>query len=267
MWQGTLIKMRTEWQDPVLYTLVDAVKPENTIRINNLVGRSLMIRHRGEINCIHCGQSIRKTFGEGSCYPCFTRLPQNDICILKPELCHYHKPEDPCRDPEWGERNCFIPHVLYLAVSSGLKVGITRHTQVPTRWMDQGASYALPVLRVADRFAVGRIEHALTAAYNDRTNWQRMLKHQVPEHDLLAERDRVLSLVHEEHEPIPDAQVYCFNYPALEWPQKVKSFNLEKTDTVQGRLIGIKGQYLILDRGVLNIRKHSGWRVTLDLED
>lgn len=264
MWQGTLCKMLVRQEDPLSYTLRDAFAGPS-LALNSLLGMRLAISHRGERRCVHCGSTTPKLFGEGSCYPCFVQLPQNDICILKPELCHFHDKANPCRDAAWGERHCFQPHVLYLAVSSGLKVGITRQTQVPVRWMDQGASHALPVLRVADRLTVGRLEHTLAQHIPDKTQWQRMLRHEVPEVDLLAERQRLLKLVEGQHEAeVLEPEIWTFTYPALEWPTKVKSLGLEKLERVEGRLMGIKGQYWILDTGVVNIRKHSGWCVTVE---
>ncbi len=265
MWQGTLCKMLIQHEDPLSYTLHDAFGGPG-LELSDLLGSHLSLRHNNERRCVHCGSSTNRLFGEGSCYPCFTTLPQNDICILKPELCHYHDTGNPCRDAAWGERHCFQPHVLYLAVSSGLKVGITRQSQVPVRWMDQGASQALPVLRVADRLTVGRLEHALAAHIPDKTHWQRMLRHELPEVDLMAERQRVLDLLDGGGQAeLLEPRIWSFTYPSLAWPTKVKSLGLEKLNRVEGRLMAIKGQYLILDNGVINIRKHSGWCVQVEV--
>ena len=264
MWQGTLVKMGTEYAQPVRYQLADAFGAPG-IELNGMLGKRLRLSRAGGLRCVHCGLPIPKTFGEGSCYPCFVRLPQNDMCILKPELCHYHQEANPCRDPEWGRRHCFMPHILYLAVSSGLKVGITRESQLPTRWIDQGASLALPVLRLPDRLSVGQVEHFLAGHLPDKTHWQKMLRHEVPDVDLLAERRRVLDLLGGRFavEVMPEQEPWRFEYPSLEWPLKVTSRSLEKEESVEGRLLAIKGQYWILDRGVFNVRKHSGWCVQL----
>ncbi len=267
MWQGTLTKMGTRHEAVVAYTLADNSCAENSIEMNALLGRKLRVQATGNRFCVDCGAPATSLFRQGSCYTCFTTLPQNDECIFKPELCHYHSTTNPCRDPAWGERICFAPHVLYLAVSSNLKVGITRQTQVPVRWMDQGASYAVPVLKVKDRLTVGQIEHSLKGHFADKTNWQRMLKNEVAEVDLNAARQQVLERVSHEHEVIEDPPIYTFEYPSLEWPAKIKSFNLEKNPLIEGRLIAIKGQYLLLDSGVINIRKFGGWEVSLDVED
>lgn len=264
MWRGTLAKMETRYAEPVGYRLVDAFGGPS-LDVNSLLGKHLRIAREGGLRCIHCGLPTAKAFGEGSCYPCFVRLPQNDLCILKPELCHFHEAANPCRDPEWGRAHCFIPHILYLAVSSGLKVGITRESQVPTRWMDQGASLALPILRLPDRLSVGRVEHFLAAHLPDKTHWQKMLRHEVPEVDLAAERLRVLELLGDRFqvELLPEQAPWRFQYPSLEWPRKVVSRGLEKEEAIQGRLLAVKGQYWILEGGVFNVRKHAGWGVHL----
>ena len=262
MWSGTLVKMGVQVETPVSYRLEDAFQGP-ALALNPLLGERITLERDGPCRCIHCASPTNRLFGEGSCYPCFQRLPQNDICILKPELCHFHNPADPCRDPAWGERNCFQPHVLYLAVSSGLKVGITRERNLPTRWLDQGASRALPVLRLPNRLAVGQVEHFLAGHLADKTHWQRMLRHEVPEVDLAAERRRVLDLLggRFEVEVLPEREPFTFEYPSLQWPVKVVSRSLEKQASIGGRLLAIKGQYWILDGGVVNIRKHAGYGV------
>ena len=195
---------------------------------------------------------------------------------MSPEKCHFHL--GTCREPEWGERNCMVEHVVYLANSSGLKVGITRGTQVPTRWIDQGAVDAIPMLRVSTRYLAGLAEVACKQHVADRTNWRAMLKGDVPELDLVAERERILGLIGDdlarlraEHgenslravEESPQA----LSYPVDVWPAKVKTHNLDKTPDVEGTLEGIKGQYLILDTGVINIRKFTGYEVRFRVLD
>ncbi len=266
-WEGTLCKMRVRHETPVQYVLEDAFEGDlRSLPLNDLLGHRIRLSTEGAIRCVHCGQPTRKSFGDGSCYDCFRRLPQNDICILKPELCHFHIEKDPCRDPEWGLKHCFQPHYLYVALSSGAKVGITRQVNIPTRWIDQGAHQAIPVARVADRFSVGKLEHHLARTFSDRTQWQRMLKHQIPELDLATQVETVIADFPEEYREfiLEDRPLYQFNYPHLRWPEKVKSANLEKMPLIEGELIAIKGQYLILDTVVLNVRKHSGWHVRLE---
>lgn len=266
---GHLRKMVTQLEAPVHYQLP---LDDELVDMAPLIGQPIRLEYTGEIHCQHCGRKTRKSFNQGFCYPCFTRLPQCDSCIVKPEKCHYQ--EGTCRDPSWGERHCFQPHVVYLANSSGIKVGITRGEQVPTRWMDQGAIQALPILEVDTRLHSGLIEQIIAAHVSDKTNWRTMLKGQVEPLDLKAERDRLLSLcalqldsLREEYgvEAIRelDAEVVEINYPVEVYPAKVGTHNLDKNPVVEGVLQGIKGQYLILDTGVINIRKFAAYNVEL----
>src|SRR6478672_4318516 len=140
---GTLSKMKTTQSSPVKYELTLG---EVQYDITSLVGKTIRLTYSGNIYCENCGKQTKKSYAEGVCYPCTMKLASCDLCILKPETCHYDK--GTCREPKWGEENCFKPHIIYLANSSGLKVGITRKTNVPYRWMDQGASEALPIMEV-----------------------------------------------------------------------------------------------------------------------
>lgn len=242
--------------------------------LNDRLGTPLRLEWQGVIHCVHCGRHTRKSYGQGHCYPCFKRLARCDMCIVKPELCHYF--QGTCREPEWGETHCFTPHVVYLANSSGLKVGITRKTQLPTRWLDQGAIQGLPILEVASRQQAGFVEVLLKEAVSDRTNWRAMLKGEVDTLDLYAARDRLLEPLASELDALRkthgadairrlDADVQTFSYPVRAFPHKVASHNLDKTPRVEGVLEGIKGQYLILDTGVINLRKYSGYQVRATL--
>lgn len=268
---GGLRKMRTRLDSPVSYALPLG---EELVELNPLIGRPISLVYQQEINCLNCGRKTRKSFNQGFCYPCFTRLPQCDSCIVKPEKCHYH--EGTCRDPAWGEQHCFQPHVVYLANSSGLKVGITRREQIPTRWIDQGAIQALPVLEVDARLHSGLIEQMIARHVSDKTNWRTMLKGGNPPLDLQAERDRLLELCADELDALCrnlgdgairrlNAEVVDIEYPVLEYPGKISTHNLDKNPEVTGVLLGIKGQYLILDTGVINIRKFSAYKVQLSI--
>lgn len=270
---GNLRKMRVELAEPVQYALR---LNDEAIPLNPLLGQQLSLTYTGTINCIHCGRKTKKSFNQGYCYPDFIKLAQCDSCIIKPENCHFAA--GTCREPEWGEANCMQPHYVYLANSSGLKVGITRHNQIPTRWIDQGATAALPVMRVNSRRLSGLMEVAFKDHVADKTSWQKMLKGPAEPLDLLAERDTLLEQLQggierlqAEHgagavELLSDATVVDINYPVLNYPAKVTSFNLDKDPVVSGRLEGIKGQYLIFDTGVINLRKYGGYEVTVVAE-
>lgn len=265
---GNLRKMRSTLAEPVDYQLPLS---DLLIPLNPYLGQKVRLAYVGDIHCIHCGRKTSKSFNQGYCYPCLTGLAQCDRCIVSPETCHYH--EGTCREPEWGERHCMQKHYVYLANSSGLKVGITRGENIPTRWIDQGAVQALPVLTVESRYQSGLAEVLFKQFTADKTNWRAMLKGQVDEIDMLQARDRLLEqvaggIVELQKRFGLQAIQFCeaaeaaqISYPVLEYPVKVTSLNFDKTPEIEGTLMGIKGQYLILDIGVLNIRKFAGYRV------
>jgi hypothetical protein len=273
IWRGTLRRMRvTPGEDghPARYALADGFwnpderQPDHPL--NDHLGGELFLDFTGTIACAYCGRASKKTFGQGFCYPCFQARAEADVCIVKPELCHYHEAENPCRDNDFAHRHCFQPHVLYVALTSGLKVGITRRENIPTRWLDQGATDAVPLAELPDRRTVGQLEARLRDQLGlaDKTHWTRLLKNERGEGDLQAYADQVLAHLRDlDVEPLPASErsPRSFRFPVLAYPEKVKSFNLDKDPLVAGELRGIKGQYLLLDRGVINLRKFSGYRV------
>jgi hypothetical protein len=263
---GNLLKLKTNHNNNnVEYKLPLG---DELIELNSLVGKSISLKFDGIINCLDTGRVIKKSFGQGYSWESFTTKASCDTCIFKPELCHYSV--GTCREPKWGEEFCLKPHVIYLANSSELKVGITRETQVPTRWMDQGASFALPILKVKDRHTSGMIEVEIGKKLGDKTNWRKMLKGDVSEIDLLKIKKEVLKdfkpiIEKFGAEVLPD-DIYEFNYPVEVYPTKVTTLSFDKTPEVSGILQGIKGQYLIFDHGVLNIRKHQGYSVSFEIK-
>ena len=267
--QGGIRKMRTLLDAPVQYHLPLG---ENPVAMNDLLGQRLSLRYSGRIECVACGRETRKSFNQGYCYPCFRDLAECDMCIVRPETCHFHL--GTCREPEWAQAHCMQPHVVYIANSSGLKVGITRETQVPTRWIDQGASQAVPVFRVRSRFHSGLIEATLKRYVSDRTDWRRMLKGSDRVADLAGKAAEIVDAARQDLEELADSHagldwevlsepVTEITFPVIEYPVKVQSFSLDKADTVSGVLQGIKGQYLIMDGGVINMRKFAGYEIGL----
>jgi len=263
MTSGIIQKMHT--------TLVDK-QPQYTLPIgndlvlmNNLIGKKITFEFNGAITCSNCGGPTKKSYSQGFCYPCCMILAKCDLCIMKPETCHHHL--GTCREPLWGLTNCFAPHIIYLANSSGVKVGITRKSNMPHRWIDQGAISALPILEVDTRLKSGEVEHALKPFVADKTNWRKMLKNEVAPIDLIAKRDELLNHIGGEilttGAVVLDEKVVEINYPVLEYPTKVVSLSFDKTPIVEGVLRGIKGQYLIFDTGVLNIRKFGSYFLKL----
>jgi hypothetical protein len=257
---GILRKMGTEQADPVRYSMPIG---DGFIDLNPLLGQKLSLRFTGNIFCLACKRRTPTSFGQGHCFSCFQSLASLDNCILRPHTCHHH--HGTCRQPDWGTEHCFIPHIVYLANSSGLKVGITRAHQAPTRWMDQGAVEAIPIARTRSRLDCGIIEIALSEHLPDRTNWRKMLSGVENPVDLRAERERVFGLWGKfPGEKAADAEPLRFRYPVLQYPAKVASLNAEKEPRVTGTLWGVKGQYLIFDTGVLNVRKYGGYEAEVE---
>ena len=265
--QGTLRKMTTTLSKVVEY---DLPVGDQSLPLNPLLNQHIELEFLGQIYCKNCGRKTGKSYSQGYCYPCMKSLAACDMCILKPEQCHFH--HGTCREPAWGERNCMVEHIVYLANTSALKVGITRQSQIPTRWMDQGATEALPIYLVKTRHISGLIEIELAKLMSDKTNWRNMLKGNsdpLPLQDKAREvqpqiAETINTLLIEQGkdavQPM-DAEVTTIRYPVNEYPSKIKSFNFDKAPLVSGTLIGIKGQYLILDTGVINIRKFAGYEI------
>ncbi|HPF34826.1 MAG TPA: DUF2797 domain-containing protein [Candidatus Krumholzibacteria bacterium] len=273
LWTGTLTKMRSEHLEPVAYHVRDgwydasARGPE--LPLGPLLGRRVELRFTGEIHCVYCGRAVKKIFNQGFCYPCGQARAEADICIVKPELCHHGEAGNPCRDEAFAQSQCFQPHVLYVSLTSGTKVGITRRPNVPSRWIDQGAVQAIPLAVLPSRREVGLAEAKLAETHDDKTHWMRMLKGDVPDVDLRADAAAVIAdLEALGVAPLPEAErvLHEFTYPVLEYPTKVKSFNLDKAPTAGGVLHGVKGQYLIFDAGVINLRKYTGYKVEIAAE-
>ncbi len=257
---GNLEKMESEQHSPVQYTLHLG---SEQIPMNTLIGSEIRIDFQHQIHCQHCGRLTTKSYFSGYCWPCYKTLPQTDDCIFHPELCQAQ--EGISRDMEWSEKFCLQPHVVYLALSSDVKVGVTRESQIPTRWIDQGASEAIVLARTHNRHEAGLIEVFLKKHLPDKTNWRLMLQNKVKEGvDLLAEKKRVADLLVPTFESFisPDDTLYRFEYPVETYPEKIRSIKLDKQSQIRARLIGIKGQYLLFDdHTCLNVRNHGGYQV------
>lgn len=266
--KGTLSKMAVQLAQPVEYCLRLG---EEKIPLNPHLAQKIKLQYSGAIFCRNCGRKSKKSFSQGYCYPCFRKLAACDLCVVSPDRCHYQ--QGTCREPEWGEQFCMQPHLVYLANSSAVKVGITRPDQVPTRWIDQGAIQALQVMRVATRQQSGLVEVIFKQQVSDRTQWQAMLKSQGAQLDLISIRDELFAELDPQLETLQQqfgiqaiqkdlaAEPVHIEYPVQEYPSKVVSINFDKQPAVEGILLGIKGQYLILDIGVINLRKFTAYEV------
>jgi hypothetical protein len=263
IYEGVLTKMQTEYSNPIQYYLVF----ENSfLNLNQLLDKNIEINFLG-YQCLQCGKK-KKIFRQGFCYDCFMSSPAAGDWIMKPELSTAHLDiED--RDLEYEKRVQLQPHIVYLALSSEVKVGVTRKTQVPTRWIDQGAVQAIPIVEVPNRYLAGITEVALKDHFADKTNWQKMLKNEVPDADLIRERANLKYLIPKEVQNYfhPEKEdLYDLHFPVMEFPKKINSLNLDKTPNFSGKLMGIKGQYLMFQDGtVFNIRTYEGYVVKISL--
>lgn len=249
---------------------------EQSLPLNGLLGKQVNLRFSGKIFCQNCGRATKKSYSEGHCFPCSQKLASCDLCIMKPETCHFAK--GTCREPEWAQSHCMVPHFVYLANSSALKVGITRHTQIPTRWLDQGAVQGMLLFQTQTRHIAGLVEVAIAKQVADKTNWRKLLQGQ-PEPLALAEikaqiQSSIVQELSEIRRQFGEQSVQAMadehtqlQYPVRQYPSKIVSWNLDKEPELTGVLMGIKGQYWLLDHCVINIRKYTGYEVQFSVID
>lgn len=266
---GNIRKMKSELSEEVLYRLplFEILEPKHEVDMNGLIGQTIKISFDKEIHCVVTGKKIPKAYGEGMSYEAFMNSPYAVESIIRPELSQAHL-GIALRDLEWEIKHDVQPHIVYLSRTSGVKVGVTRKTQVPTRWIDQGAVEAMVLAETPYRQAAGLIEVALKEHIADKTNWRAMLKNDVDTSESLVDIKRKL----EEHIPVElrefvakDSESTFLNFPVTEYPIKVKSMKLDKEPVIEKKLSGIKGQYLIFDdETVINLRSHSGYRITVE---
>jgi len=261
-YQGVLTKMQTELDHPVQYYLVFE---DDFIHVNQLLDKELRIEFL-KYQCLACGKN-KKIYRQGYCYEDFYKVPQAADWIMKPELSKAHLDEED-RDLEYEKKVQLQPHIVYLANSSNIKVGVTRKTQVPTRWIDQGAHEAIEIVEVPNRYLAGITEVALKDHIADKTNWRKMLTNDIEDEDLVATRDALKQYIPEEALEyfIASNSETNIEFPVLQYPTKLKSLNLEKTPEYQGVLKGIKGQYLLFEDGtVFNVRNSEGYVVSISV--
>ena len=239
---------------------------DDCIDMNSLIGKEITLNFTGEIYCIKCGRKTNKSFSQGYCYPCFTTAPETEECVLRPELCRAH--EGIARDMEFAKNHCLIPHYVYLAETSDLKVGITRNTQIPTRWIDQGAIQATIIAETPNRFTAGAIEVALKQFVADKTNWRKMLTKKSSELDLQEEKRRILEFLPEKFEQYIkiNTTTQNLNYPGILPSSSINSIKFDTNPQITNILESIKGQYLIFQNNtVINLRSHSGYKISTPL--
>lgn len=259
--QLNLRKMDTFKDEVVRYELQTH---EGRITLNDYIGTEISIVFDGTILCLECQKRITKTYAGGFCFQCMQTLPQADMCMVKPELCHFDR--GTCRDSKWGKSHCFTPHIVYLAKSSAIKVGITRENPPERRWMDQGAIEAMAIAEVPDRKTSGLIEIALAKHIDDKTDFRKMLRGETVKDSLDDMYQTIIKHVPDNltQHLIQDRKLVSINYPLNDHPDKIKTQNLDKQNRIQGKLLGIKGQYLIFEDFVFNVRAHSGYEVSFE---
>lgn len=265
MIEGALDKMAVRPSAPASYQLVvrhDGGGVEATCDLDDVVGAGLRLEFLRRISCTHCGAVTRVGYGGGYCYSCFTTLARCDLCVVSPARCHFAA--GTCREPEWGEAFCMQPHLVYLANSSGPKVGITRRGGEVTRWLDQGASQGLAVAQAATRHLAGLVEERMARLLSDRTDWRNLLRADAAPVDLAALRDGLRPRIGELPDGVSwltDETPVTLRFPVLAYPRHLVRLDLDRHPVVAGRLIGIKGQYLLFEHGVLNVSRHRGYHV------
>lgn len=261
-YQGVLKKMRTDLQETIQYYLDFT---DDVLNVNQLLNKTITISFE-KYQCMSCEKN-KQLYRQGFCKSCFYEAPQAGEWIMNPEKSTAHLGiED--RDLEFEKRVQLQPHIVYLALSSNVKVGVTRKQQVPTRWIDQGATQAIPLVEVPNRYLAGIAEVALKDHVADKTNWRAMLKNEVPETSLQERKKELATYLPEEVKEylLDDIEVLDLNFPVEQYPIKIKSLNLSKTPTYSGVLKGIKGQYLIFeDQTVFNVRNNEGVVVNLSV--
>ncbi len=259
-YEGVLTKMRTEITDVVQYYLV---WENDFINFNQLIDKKISLNFL-RYQCLNCGLE-KKIYRQGFCYDCFGSIPQAGDWVISPEKSQAHLGiED--RDLEFEKRAQLQPHVVYLANSSDVKVGVTRRNQLPTRWIDQGAHEAIEIVEVPNRYLAGITEVALKAHVSDKTNWRKMLTNDILDLNLVEEREKLKDFIPEEAKDyyLANNKETEIQFPVKEFPEKIKSLNLVKNPYYEGVLQGIKGQYLIFADGtVFNVRSNEGLVVEL----
>jgi len=261
-YQGVLTKMKTELAEPIQYYLVFA---SDFINMNQLLNKTVSIQFV-KYQCLNCGLD-KPIYRQGFCKNCFFDIPQAADWIIRPELSTAHLDKED-RDLEYEKKVQLQPHIVYLANSSNVKVGVTRKSQVPTRWIDQGAHEAIEIVEVPNRYLAGVTEVALKAYVSDKTNWRKMLKNDIEDENLIEWRDRLKQYIPDEAKDyfIENNSETHIDFPVSQYPEKPSSLNLIKAHNYTGKLVGIKGQYLIFeDQTVFNIRSNEGLVVNIGI--
>ena len=238
--------------------------------LSTALHKKITIRHSGKLACCFCNRSIKKVYQGGYCFPCMQNLARCDLCVVKPELCHFHN--GTCREPEWGLKHCMQPHIVYASFTSGMKIGLTRKERLKNRWLEQGALGAAALLETNSRYHAGLIESSVAKGMADKTNWRKMLAQEsLPNHIWDEHKDHILQLLNEsllQHADIVK------EYQLLEpkWfdlnidvcvPQKIKSIKPAVDSPIEGTLRAFRGHYMVFDEAVVNMRSLVGYELEI----
>jgi hypothetical protein len=262
LYKGVLRKMQTEFSQPIQYYLIFE---KDFLNMNQLLGKTITIQFI-EYQCLNCNLN-KEIYRQGFCKSCFFEIPQAADWIMRPELSTAHLNKED-RDLDYEKRAQLQPHIVYLANSSNVKVGVTRKNQVPTRWIDQGAHEALEIVEVPNRYLAGITEVALKEHVADKTNWRKMLKNDIIDERLTDWKQKLKNYIPKEvlNYFIENNKETHIIFPVLKYPEKPKSLNLKKENSFTGKLSGIKGQYLIFkDNTVFNVRANEGLVVSITI--
>lgn len=260
--QGQLLKMHSENGKPIQYYLSFS---GDLLNMNQLFGKKISIKHIG-YQCVNCG-SEEKIYRMGFCKKCFFESPYASETIIRPELSTAHLGIAE-RDLETEQKIQLQPHIVYLAYTGDVKVGVTRESQIPTRWIDQGATFALPIAKTENRYQAGMIEVALKEHLSDKTNYKKMLQDNYEDRlDLADFREKVKEYFPADFQNFyrDGSEVIKLDFP-YQKPEKINVFTLDKNPEFEGILNGIKGQYLSFEGGnFINIRGHEGYVAEMEI--
>jgi len=259
-YNGIIKKLHSNLNGEVQYSLPIG---SDLVDLNPLINKQIKLSFSGAIFCIKCNNKIKKTFAQGYCFPCFRDVPETSECILRPELCRAHEGES--RDMEWSKKYCLTDQHIYMSFTGNIKIGVTKPSQIPTRWIDQGATHAIILCTAPNRYTAGLIEVHLKQYFSDRTNWRKMLSGNFEEpnfDEYYLDAKKYLDAKFSKY--IIDSKWVDIHYPIDSTPEKINSLSFDKEPQYEDILTGIKGQYFLFKNNrVLNIRKHTGYSIEL----
>ena len=261
--QGVVKKMVTELDTPVNYFIEFE---DNFIHLNQFIEKSFKFKCIG-YSCLSCSDSVN-IYRQGFCKSCFFESPLAADWIMRPELSKAHLNIGD-RDLDYEKKIQLQPHIVYLSNTGRIKVGVTRKSQIPYRWIDQGAHEAVELLQTPNRFLAGEAEVALKKYMSDKTNWRSMLKNERDSSNIKSSKDQAKNFLPSNllHYFNDASNVVSIDFPVMEFPDNPKSIKLNKDLVFSGTLKGVKGQYLIFENNqVLNYRAHEGHIFKIEID-